>query len=118
MTNEELRNALIENEIVKIKDRRTTIRFESAFKEFGIGSYFDLHVWFRDDREDLKLSHCNDDTILFTIDHEEHGIIGVSFNQLIDYLYRNRKRINSWIDSILNEKESNYFLLESETAFC
>lgn len=80
----------------KIKSKEDALMFLKAHKEFTDNSWVDGELWFRYD----GVKDCHYEGILikghdYTICHETRGYIGVSEAEAVDYVYRNRKRINN-----------------------
>lgn len=69
-----------------IKTKKDAKLFLMVFHDtFEDNDFYDGMFWYRYDGAE------NHD---YTINHEEEGIIGVSTEEVISYIYRNRKRIN------------------------
>lgn len=68
-----------------IKSKADALAFLKSHKEFTDTDWVEGNFWFRYDGVE---SHD------YTIDHETQGIIGVSEKAAVDYVYRNRKRLN------------------------
>lgn len=78
-------------ETMKICTKKDAEAFLLEYKEYTHNSFLHGLFWFRDDgpaTDEFK-------THEYTINHEEEGIIGVSKEDAIDYIFRNRKRLNS-----------------------
>lgn len=64
--------------------------FLESHKEFSHQDWIDGEFWFRyDGISEGPLKHD------YTINHEAKGIIGVSKSEAINYVFRNRKRLNA-----------------------
>ena len=74
-----------------IKTKEDAKRFLEDNREFTDHDYIEGEFWFRYDGEDTLSGKP------YTINHETEGIIGVTLNQAVSYVFRNRKRLNKII---------------------
>jgi len=79
-----------ESEDNMIKSKSDALVFLKSHKEFSDQDWIAGEFWFRYDgiKEPECLQHD------YTINHETKGIIGVLENEAVDYVFRNRKRLN------------------------
>lgn len=79
-----------ESEKDMIKTKADALAFLKSHKEFSDQDWIEGEFWFRYDgvKEPECLRHD------YTINHETQGIIGVMEKEAIDYVFRNRKRLN------------------------
>ena len=73
-----------------IKNKKQALEFLETYSEFELFDYWEGSIWFRFDGEDEFHKP-------YTIDHETEGIIGATEREAVDYIFRNRKRINEWL---------------------
>ena len=72
-----------------IKSKSDALAFLKSHKEFSDQDFIEGEFWFRyDGIEEEPLRHD------YTINHEQKGIIGVMEKEAVDYVFRNRKRLN------------------------
>lgn len=72
-----------------IKTKEDAKIFLESHQEFSDQDYIEGEFWYRYDGEDTLNGKP------YTINHETNGIIGVTLEQAVSYVYRNRKRLNS-----------------------
>lgn len=72
---------------MKIKTKIDAKMFLKSYTEFSHNDWVEGELWFR--------YYDKGDDKLYTINHETEGIIGVTEEEAISYVYRNRKRLNS-----------------------
>lgn len=71
-----------------LKTKEDAKRFLEENREFTDYNYIEGEFWFRYDGENTLSGKS------YTINHETEGIIGVTSNQAVSYVFRNRKRLN------------------------
>lgn len=73
-----------------IKSKSDALAFLKSHKEFSDQDFIEGEFWFRYDgiTDPECLQHD------YTINHETDGIIGVMEKDAVDYVFRNRKRLN------------------------
>lgn len=69
-----------------IRTKSDALEFLKSHEEFTINNWIEGQFWFRYD------GCVNHD---YTINHETEGIIGVTEKEAVDYVFRNRKRLNN-----------------------
>lgn len=74
-----------------IKSKTVAFEFLNYYSELEIYDFKEGSIWFRLDGDVA-------DEKPYTINHETEGIIAVTTKEAIDYIYRNRKRINEWLN--------------------
>ena len=79
-----------ESEKDMIRTKADALAFLKSHKEFSDQDWIEGEFWFRYDR--VKDPECLRHD--YTINHETEGIIGVMESEAIDYVFRNRKRLN------------------------
>lgn len=78
-----------ESEKDMIKSKADALSFLKSHKEFSDHDFIEGEFWFRyDGVKEGPLRHN------YTINHETEGIIGVMEKEAVDYVFRNRKRLN------------------------
>ena len=83
-----------------IKNKSDALKFVKSYTEFELLDFYNDSIWFRTDG-------CADNfSNNFTINHETEGIIGANLNSVVDYVWRNRKKINEWL------KDNNTYLVK------
>lgn len=71
-----------------IRTKAEAKAFLKSHNEFTDNNWIDGRLWFRFDGYKTINGH------VYTILHETEGYIGVSEEEAIDYIFRNRKRLN------------------------
>lgn len=79
-----------ESEEDMIKSKANALTILKSHKEFSDQDWIEGKFWFRYDGVTEPECLRND----YTINHETEGIIGVMEKEAIDYVFRNRKRLN------------------------
>lgn len=74
-----------------IKNKSDALQFVQSYTEFELFDAFNGSIWFRHDFISDKFSNC------YTINHDTEGIIGANLNSVVDYVWKNRKKINEWL---------------------
>ncbi len=79
-----------ESEEDMIRSKADALAFLKSRKEFSDQDWIEGEFWFRYDgvTEPECLRHD------YTINHETEGIIGVMEKEAVEYVFRNRKRLN------------------------
>lgn len=72
---------------MKIRTKADARRFLHSYEEFTFEN-----LWFRHNGNDAKV------TEEYTIDHETEGIVAVNETAAIEYVWRNRKRLNKLME--------------------
>lgn len=78
-----------EREKDMIRTKADALSFLKSHKEFSDQDWIEGEFWFRYDG--IKEEPFRHD---YTINHETEGIIGVMEKEAINYVFRNRKRLN------------------------
>lgn len=74
---------------MKIRSKQDATNFLKMHQEFTHHDWIEGECWFRFDGENTLSGKP------YTINHETQGIIGVSEKEAVDYVWRNRKRLNN-----------------------
>ena len=74
---------------MKIRTKADARRFLHSYEEFTHGN-----LWFRYNRHNGNDAKVTEE---YTINHETEGIVDVNETAAIEYVWRNRKRLNGFV---------------------